>query len=259
MNMELVTYILSQIFTVIEYGLLGASYLAKSRKAVVILDIGSMLCGIIAFIFLGADAGLAMSVVILLANFYYLWDEHVHTEKERSKLHVRDYIVLAVVLSVILVLSIMTYENPASLLSVLATVLYEISIWQKSTKVYKFLGIPVAMSWMLYNGFEHSIFGVLCEMVMFITSIIGYVREIRAAKKLKMAKRRGKARSNGKISQNKTTKSRQVRTSGTSGVKGRGVKSRSAEVRGTKTRRAKVGSSRAKQTKRATTQKRPKK
>ena len=182
------SYILSQILTVVEYGLLGASYLAKNRKAVVFLDILSMSTGIIVYILLGADLGMAMSVIILLANFYYLWDENHHNAKERSKLHLRDYIVLAVVLLAIGIVTIFTYDGPLSLLSVAATALYEISIWQKSTKVYKFLGIPVAFCWMSYNGFEQSIFGVLCEAVMFITSIIGYVRELKAEKKSKRRK-----------------------------------------------------------------------
>lgn len=189
--MELsISYIFSQIFTVAEYGLLGASYLAKKRLFVVILDIVSMTCGIVAYILLGADLGLAMSVVILLANFYYLWDEHAHSEKERSVLHARDYVVLAVVLALIAVLAWLTYDGPLSLLSVAATVLYEVSIWQKSTKVYKFLGIPVALCWMSYNGVILSIFGVLCELVMLITSIVGYTREVKAQKRQKTARRK---------------------------------------------------------------------
>jgi len=182
-------YIWSQIFTVLEYALLGASYLAKNRKAIVLLDIGSMTTGIVAFILLGADLGMAMSVVILLANFYYWWDENKHTAKERAKLHTRDYVVLAIVLGAIAVLTVLTYDGLLSLLSVAATVLYEVSIWQKSTKVYKFLGIPVAFSWMTYNGFVRSIFGVICEAVMLVTSIIGYVREVRAGKKHRRRKK----------------------------------------------------------------------
>lgn len=189
------SYILSQVFTVIEYALLGISYFAKKRKLVVILDIASMACGIIAFILLGADLGMAMSVVILLANFYYLWDEHSHTAKERAVLHPRDFVVLAIVLMAIMVLTILTYDGPLSLLSVLATVLYEISIWQKSTKVYKFLGIPVALSWMTYNGFVGSIFGVVCEACMLISSVWGYVKELWARKRKKAKRSRSSKKS----------------------------------------------------------------
>lgn len=183
-------YILSQVFTVAEYGLLGASYLAKKRKMVVLLDIASMACGIAAYILLGADVGMAMSVIILLANFYYLWDENKHGARSRSRLHVRDYVVLGLVLVAIGVAGYYTYEGPLSLLSVLATVLYEISIWQKNTKVYKFLGIPVAFCWMVYNGFELSVFGVLCEMAVLVASVVGYVGEVKAGKKRKRGRRK---------------------------------------------------------------------
>lgn len=185
------SWVLSQILTVVEYGLLGASYLAKNRKAVVLLDIASMTCGIFAFVLLGADLGMAMSVIILLANFYYLWEESparqkgAKTAKRKRADKIRRAIVLTVVLAGIAVVTVLTYDGPLSLLSVAATVLYEISIWQKSTKVYKFMGIPVAFCWMTYNGFVKSPFGVVCELVMFTTSIVGYVREVRAGKKRK--------------------------------------------------------------------------
>ena len=140
-----VTYILSQVLTVVEYGLLGLSYLAKRRVAVVILDIVSMLTGIVVFILLGADLGMAMSVVIFLANFYYLWDEKKQEGRKKKVYYKRDYVVLAVVLLAILVLTILTYDGPLSLLSVAATTLYEISIWHNSTMVYKFIRIPVSL------------------------------------------------------------------------------------------------------------------
>lgn len=216
-----VAWVMSQILTVVEYGLLGASYLAKKRKAVVILDIASMTCGIIAFILLGADLGMAMSIIILLANFYYLWEENssritsssspvrgsstrsttslrasnssrasskkpsrIKRKRREAKKRERQEmvwrtIVLVVALVGIGVVTVLTYDGPLSLLSVAATVLYEVSIWQKSTKVYKFLGIPVAFCWMTYNGFVKSPFGVVCEMGMFVTSIVGYVKEVK--------------------------------------------------------------------------------
>lgn len=180
------TYILSQIFTIIEYSLLGASYLAKKRRAVVILDILSMASGIIAYVFLGADLGIAMSVIILVANFYYLYDSTVHSRRKKQRWY--DYLVLVLVMLAIAVATWFTYDGPLSLLSVAATVLYEISIWQKSTKVYKFLGIPVALSWMLYNAFLLSIAGIIFEGIMLVASIVGYSREMRAAKRRKMKK-----------------------------------------------------------------------
>lgn len=194
------TYLWSQILTVFEYGLLGATYFVKKRKLVVVLDTLSMAAGIVAYVLLGADLGLAMSVVILLANFYYLWDEwYEKREAKRRKKpkliwghQMRDYVTLVIVLGVIAALAVWTYDGPASLLSVAATVLYEVSIWQNSTKVYKFLGIPVALCWMLYNAFIFSVAGIVSEGVIFLASTIGYVRAYRADKRKKLRKARQK-------------------------------------------------------------------
>ena len=179
-------YIWSQILTVIEYSLLGLSYLAKKRKVAVILDIFSMLCGIIAFILLGADLGVGMSIVILLANFYYLWQEG--KPKLQKQRYWWDYLILGAILAIIVVITIFTHEGWLSFLSVAATILYEILIWQQSTKVYKLLGIPVAFCWMSYNAFVLSPFGVICELGMLIASIYGYVKELKAGRKKKKKK-----------------------------------------------------------------------
>ncbi len=186
------TYIWSQILTLVEYGLLGATYFAKRRKLVVILDTISMAAGIGAYILLGADLGLAMSVVILVANFYYLHDEGRRGKNHKLKL--RDYAFLALVLAIIAVLAVWTYDGPLSLLSVAATVLYEISIWQNNTKVYKFLGIPVALCWMLYNIFVFSVAGIFSEGVIFLAAVIGYLREYQAERLKKLKRLRRKKR-----------------------------------------------------------------
>lgn len=176
-------YIWSQFFTIVEYALLGSSYLMKKRRVVVILDILSMAAGIVAYVLLGADSGLAMSVIILVANFYYLYDSTVHSR--RKKLRWYDYVMLGVVMFAIMVAAWFTYDGVLSLLSVLATVLYEVSIWQKSVKVYKFLGIPIALCWMSYNGFLLSIAGIVFEGIILVASIVGYGRELKVEKKRK--------------------------------------------------------------------------
>lgn len=192
------TYIWSQILTVVEYGLLGATYFAKKRKLVVVLDTFSMLAGILAYILLGADLGLAMSVVILLANFYYIWDEwyeKIESKRRRKRklifgYQIRDYAALGLVLVAIAVLAVWTYDGTPSLLSVAATVIYEISIWQSSTKVYKFLGIPVALCWMLYNGFIFSVAGIVAEGIIFLAAVAGYLRDFWRGRKVKRKRKK---------------------------------------------------------------------
>lgn len=62
------------------------------------------------------------------------------------------------------------------MLSILATVIYTYSIWQKNEKIYKALGTPVGICWIAYNIFVKSLFGVILESIILICSIVGYVR-----------------------------------------------------------------------------------
>ena len=51
--------------------------------------------------------------------------------------------------------------------------------WQKKTKIYKLLGIPVETLWLLYNLYIMSIVGVVSESILLICAITGYWLEIK--------------------------------------------------------------------------------
>lgn len=129
---------------------------------------------------LGAWTGLAMCVVAMLRNLYILWEEKKNGKRETNEK--RDYIFLAIVYLGIILATIPTYEGFLSLLSVFATSIYTYSIWQKSTKVYKFCGIPVGILWIAYNAYVKSIFGAILEVILLIASVIGYAAEVKSAK-----------------------------------------------------------------------------
>ena len=84
---------------------------------------------------------------------------------------------MIVVYIAIVLATVPTYEGFLSLLSVFATSVYTYSIWQKSTRVYKFCGVPVGVFWILYNVYVRSIFGVILETILLVVSIAGYVLE----------------------------------------------------------------------------------
>lgn len=175
------TYVLSQIFTILMYVLMAWTYFLKEKRQIVIVSALSLVTNIIAYILLGAWTGLAMCVVAMLRNLYILWEEKKYGKRE--KLEKRDYIFLAIVYLGIILATIPTYEGLLSLLSVFATSIYTYSIWQKSTKIYKFCGIPVGVLWIAYNAYVQSIFGVILEVILLIASIVGYFKELKAAKK----------------------------------------------------------------------------
>ncbi len=63
------------------------------------------------------------------------------------------------------------------MMSVFATMLYTFSVWQKNTKVYKLLGTPVETIGIVYNIYIFSIFGIILETIVAISTVIGYLRE----------------------------------------------------------------------------------
>ena len=84
----------------------------------------------------------------------------------------------------IIISTVFTYDGYLSLLSVFATMIYTYSVWQKKTIVYKLLGIPVGVLWILYNIYVKSIFGVILESILLIASITGYIAELSGKKNI---------------------------------------------------------------------------
>lgn len=172
-----VAYIVSQIFTIIMYGLLAITYYLKDRKTILIVSFLSVVANGIAYVLLNAYSGLAMCVVAVIRNVVFIIDENKNGKSD--KMNKKDIMILIAVYIACIVSAVFTYEGVLSLLSVFATMVYTYSVCQKDTKMYKMLGIPVGVLWVGYNIFVKSIFGVILEAILLICSITGYVLEIK--------------------------------------------------------------------------------
>ncbi len=176
-----ITYIVSQIFTILTYLFLALTYYAKNRKKLLILSFLSISANIIAYILLSAWSGVAMCIIALIRNVIFFVDEKKNGKRET--INKTDIIILIVLYSISIVSAIFTYEGLYSLLSVFAAMLYTFSVWQKKTKMYKLLGMPVETLWLLYNLYIMSIFGVISESILLICAITGYWLEIKKNRK----------------------------------------------------------------------------
>ena len=65
------------------------------------------------------------------------------------------------------------------MMSVVATMLYTYSVWQKKTNVYKILGIIIEIVWIIYNIYISSIMGIVLHVLLSMSAIIGFIRECR--------------------------------------------------------------------------------
>ncbi len=170
-----ITYILSQVFILINYAFLIMTYQSKSRKHILIFNFCALSATAISYIFLSAYSGLAMAIIAIIRNIIFIIDEKKNGKSNKNG--TKDYIILAVLYAISIISAIFTYNGILSMMSVVATMLYTYSVWQKSTKVYKILGLPIGIIWLIYNIYIMSIFGIIMEAVLAISAIIGYVKE----------------------------------------------------------------------------------
>ena len=176
--MELtLTYILSQVFIILNYILLVISYQSKNRKHILMINIASLTSACISYIFLNAKTGIAMAIVSIIRNIIFIFNN-----EENNKITKKDIRILLFIYSLCIILAILTYETPLSLMSVFATMLYTYSVWQKSTKVYKWLGAPISLIWIIYNIYIKSLFGIILEIILMSAAIIGLIREEKSTK-----------------------------------------------------------------------------
>ena len=180
--MELTTaYVLSQIFTIITYVLLAMTYYAKNRKAVLTISFASLITNGLEYVFLSAYSGLAMCIVALIRNIIFLVDEKKNGKRDTNTK--KDVVILLILYIISIASAVFTYDGFLSLLSVFATMLYTYSVWQKKTNIYKLLGMPIGVLWILYNIYVQSLFGVILEAILLVCSMTGYILEMRNNRK----------------------------------------------------------------------------
>ena len=182
------SYILSQVFTILAYACFGLSFLVRERKKIVAVNFVGVLFNAVAFVFLSAWTGLAMSIISSLRSIYSMITEK--DGKTKVGYSARDYIVLAAVLLATILVSIPTFDGWYCIVPVIGSLIYNYSIWQKNPTVFKALGIPVSLLWVIYNFFIGSFFGVILEGILLISSSFGLVTALKASKKAQHGKLR---------------------------------------------------------------------
>ena len=167
-------YTISQLLIVMGYVLICLTYFLRNRRKILITNIIAHIFQAESFLLLNGLTGVAMNIVYVIRDSFFAIDEK---NRGNSDLNKRDYIILTIFILIIIIFTIFTYSGLGSLLSVVATIISTISIWQKNTKYYKLLGIPVSMAWLGYYIFLQSIFSIILESILLISTITGYLIE----------------------------------------------------------------------------------
>lgn len=166
-------YIASQIVTIFVYIFLSSTYCLKNRKAILACSFISNFLNAIAFILLNAYTSAAMCAISIFRDILFIIDQKINGKSD--KIAKKDIALLAIIYGISAVSIILTYKGPLSLLYACGSMLYTFSIWQKNTKLYRFLGIPVTLIVICDSINIKSVFGVILQCVVLITSIRGYI------------------------------------------------------------------------------------
>ena len=180
--MELtVTYVISQIFVIINRLFLVASYQLKNRRNILIVSFLALLANGVVYLLLSAWSGLAMVFVAMVRNIIFMIDEKKNGKSDKTTK--KDIIILIILYIISIISAIFTYEGILSMMSVIATMLYTYSVWQKKTNVYKILGIIIDIVWIIYNIYICSIMGIILNISLLVSASIGLIRENNIYKK----------------------------------------------------------------------------
>lgn len=166
------TYILSQIFVVLCYGCLAATYAIKNRYVLLSVSVAAIVFNGISYTLLGAWAGLAVTIVALIRNIIFMIQEKFEGDKDYT---VADWIVLVVLMMISATFAYYTFDGWLSLFSVFSSVLYTISVWQHNISIYKILGLISSICSIVYFVFIWSLFGFILETAMFVFMVIATI------------------------------------------------------------------------------------
>lgn len=168
-------YILSQILVAIYYLLLIITYQMKDYKKILLANTLAFIVIGISYFCLKAYTGLAMVVLGIIRNCLFYIDKARGTKGD--KITKWSIIELCILFLLSIIFSIWTYEGPLSLMSVVATMTYTVSIWQKNTKIYKIFGIPTSIAGIIYNAYIKSFLGIIFESCTLISALFGLMKE----------------------------------------------------------------------------------
>lgn len=163
------TYILSQVFFVFNYIFLLLTYHVKTKKKILVFNTISCISDAIWFLLLWAFSWCSMIILALVRNIIFWYND----KKSNTTLHNISFIIL---FFSIIIFSIITYDWLYSILPWISWIIYLYSIRQKNIKIYRILWIPVALCWILYSFYIHSVIWFIWDSCILVYIIYNLFR-----------------------------------------------------------------------------------
>ena len=156
------SFILSQIFGTIALVILIYSFQKNEKDELLKLQVFSSLFFSIQYIFLNAITGCLMNFMTLIRNMIFRKSKNI------------KYLIIVIILMILL--SIISYNGPISLLPTIAVILYSIAIWQNNLTITRIVEVISCTLFIIYNIKFYAITGLISTIIELLSALIAIFR-----------------------------------------------------------------------------------
>lgn len=158
-------FYLAQLFGIIGLIILILSFQKNNKEELLKYQVFSSLFFSIQYFCLNAISGCLMNAMTLVRNIIF--------KRFKDKVPI-IYLIIVVVLMIIL--SIFSYNGVISLLPTIGVILYSIAIWQDNLTITRIVEIIGCLLFIIYNIKVVAISGLITTVIEMISAIVGIYR-----------------------------------------------------------------------------------
>lgn len=162
------TILISQLFVIPGVICFGTTYLLKNKLAILFLNIGACIFYALQYVVVAKYTPMLIDFLsIIRCVWFYL------LEKKEKKNDLPSLIIFS---SIFLIAGIITFQTPLDILPIVASLIFNLSIWHNNVLTYKILAFPVSLCWIIYNSYFTLWGAVIAECIIVSFEIVGIIK-----------------------------------------------------------------------------------
>ena len=169
MNFEIDTlFIAAQAIGFVATGIGIASYQAKRRYTLLVMQTTSNMMWLIHYLMLGSLSAVFANLIGIIRNIVYSF---------RGKYKfVESKLVPAAAIAACLITGIFTYNGPFDTLPIIGMMLASVAFYIEDEKIIRYISIFIALSWITFGIYARSIASVVSDGMTLISVIVAIFR-----------------------------------------------------------------------------------
>lgn len=163
----IITY-LYYIISIIGVILFVLSIQFKEKKDILLVQIGASFAYMLSYLLLKAYSGFYIELVEQIKDYFFY-----NYEKRKQKIPI---ILLIIFISLLIIISIFTYDGFLSLLPLFINIVYFISTYFKNPKSIRISILLMAFVWIIYNYYVGAYVIIIGNIIEIISALVSLKR-----------------------------------------------------------------------------------